>query len=324
MSFLYSEQKAQLRYDTILLYTENVYSNTTSKQSRLFKLQNFKDTKTYSGHVTIHTKKRISKAINIMLQSIEKQHIKNPITKRKEIFKLNFITLTISAKENHLTPKQGYSLLFKKFLQWLTKTIGVKTYIWKAELQKNGQLHYHITTDTWLHHSYIRNKWNYICAKAGMMEHYQKRYGHTNANSTDVHKVYKIRNLNAYLHKELTKSVQNETPTSGKLWDCSKNLKGQKYFTVYFDEIHEKLLFEASTIQDLKEFNGDNFTVIKGNRFLPKSLLTKQESEKYTNWILSIRNQNLLNFDTPEVRKSSYVPYELPKKKAVYQAPTLL
>jgi len=257
-------------------------------------LSNFKEAKTYSGKVTLHTKKRISKAINILLQSMEKQIIINPITKKKKVLKINFITLTISANERKLTAKEAYSKLFKPFLQWLTKTIGVKSYIWKAELTKKGQIHYHLTTTTWIHWSYIRNKWNYLLAKNNMLDNYIERYGHANANSTDVHKVYKIRNISAYLHKELTKSIQNETATSGKLWDCSTNLKGQKYFTILFDETHERLLAKIMKQQNLNEFSGDQFTLIKGNKLLSKQMLTPKELETYASWIMQIRRGNNL------------------------------
>lgn len=294
MSYLFSETLCQLRHDSLLIYNQPVYLGNYSKSQVRMKLSNFNDAKTYSGKVTLHTKKRISKAINIMLQSLPKQTIKNPITRRKEIFKINFITLTIHADERKLTPKEAYKLLFKPFLQWLTKTIGVTTYIWKAEFTKKGQIHYHITTGTWIHWKQIRNKWNYILAKNNMLDKYISKHHHANANSTDVHKVYKIRNISAYLHKELTKTLQNETTTSGKLWDCSTNLKGQKYFQVPFDTTHEIILAKIMKTMHLTELSGDQFTLIKGNKNLSKSMLTDKELSQYHNWILQIRRGNTL------------------------------
>lgn len=329
MPYLFSESMIQLRYDTLLHYEQPVYDDKYSKLHYNKMCQNFKKAKTYSGIITCHTKKRISRAINIMLQSLEKQKIFNPITKKREVFKLNFITLTISGKERRVTPKEGYAILLKPFMQWLTKTKNVHTYIWKAELQKNGQLHYHISTSTWIHHSEIRNKWNYLLAKAGLLDQYAATHNHTNANSTDVHKVYKIRNICAYLHKELCKNIQGMEnyitmltnkkivelekkgstdinriaitdniikEYSGKVWDCSTNLKGQKYYTVYFDEAHERLLYEASKKMELDEIRFDQFTLIRGNKNLTKMMLTSQEKEQYTAWLLSIRKQHLLEF----------------------------
>lgn len=294
MPYLFSEPVCQLRHDTLLIYNHAFYDLNKSKARTQFKLQNFKNASTYSGQVKLHTKKRISKTINILLQSAEKQIIKNPITKRKEVFKINFITLTISAEERKITAKEAYNKLLKPFIQYLTKTKGVKSYIWKAELTKKGQIHYHLTTTTWIHWSDIRNKWNYLLGKNNLLDHYISVHKHANANSTDVHKVYKIKNISAYLHKELTKSIQNETATTGKIWDCSTNLKGQKYFTVPFDEKHERILAKILAKQHLTEFCGDQFTIIKGNKDLSKQMLTPDESNIYANWILQIRRGNFL------------------------------
>lgn len=296
MAYLFSEQICQLRHDTLLLYNKPVYDYDPSPKLRLRNLCNFKEEKTYSGKVTMHTKKRISKAINIMLQSLEKQIIFNPVTRKREVFKLNFITLTVSALQKHLSSMEAYSTLLKPFLNWLTKTKGVKTYIWKSEKTKKGQIHYHITTTTWIHWYDIRNKWNYILAKNNMLDEYIKRYGHANANSTDVHKVYKIRNLSGYLHKELCKSIQNEGDNKGKIWDCSNNLKGQKYYSVYFDAVHEKRLVSIMKKMKLTEYTGDQFTVIKGTKELSKLILTPDEREVYAKWILTIRNTPTLGF----------------------------
>ena len=296
MPTVYVEPVCQLRHDTLLIYNQPHYSGEFSKAHRLRLQMNFKEAKTYSGKVTLHTKKRISKAINIMLQSLETQRFINPITRRKEVFKINFITLTVSAKENHLTAKDAYNKLLKPFLFFFSKTKGVNTYIWKAELTKKGQIHYHLTTSTWMHWSSIRNKWNYLLAKNDMLKEYIKKHGHANANSTDVHKVYKIRNISGYLHKELTKSMQNETATTGKLWDCSTNLKGQSYFRVPFDITHEKLLAKILSKQKLTEFSGDQFTVIKGTKELGRAMLTDSEKEQFANWITQIRGHNVLQF----------------------------
>lgn len=284
----------QLRYDNLLIYYEPQYSLSKSAKWKTLKLSNLHAAKTYTGSVTTHTKKRISKAINLLLQSAERKVFINPITHKKEVFKLNFITLTISGNERKLSAKEGYSLLLKPFLQWLTKTHNVNTYIWKAELQRNGQLHYHITTTTWIHWSTIRNKWNYLLSKNSLLDNYQKKHKHSNANSTDVHKVYKIRNISAYLHKELTKSLQNIDSTTGKIWDCSNNIKGQPYFRIDFDDEHEKMLLRIADVMKLTETVHDQFILIKGTKHISKMILNKVEINDYAKYIDKLRRTKTL------------------------------
>lgn len=129
-----------------------------------------------------------------------------------------------------------------------------------------------------------------------MLDNYIKEHGHANANSTDVHKVYKIRNISGYLHKELCKTLQNNIATNGKLWDCSQNLKGQNYYTIQFDTTHEKILAKIASRTYINEFTGDQFTVLKGPKELSKMMLTKDEREAYAKWIMQIRKTNTIKF----------------------------
>jgi hypothetical protein len=291
MPYLTSLPVLQLRHDALLLYYEPQYSLSLSAKWKQQKLSNFKEKKNYSGAVTLHTRKRISKAVTLMSQASEKKIIFNPITNRKEKFQFNFITLTISKFEKHLTPKEAYPIIFKPFLQWLTKSKNVNTYIWKSELQKNGQLHYHIVTNTWIHWKEIRNKWNYLLSKNGLLDNYIKNHNHANANSTDVHRVHHVKSMSRYLHKELSKSIQNSTATRGKIWDCSTNLKGEKYFLVPFDVEHEKLLMKADKKVKLTEIGNTQYTLIKAPEELTKYLLTKDEQIEFEKYILKIRRQ---------------------------------
>ena len=79
------------------------------------------------------------------------------------------------------------------------------------------------------------------------MREYILEHKSTNPNSIDIHKVYKIKNIQSYLTKELVKSQQQINPNkdnytdeyankSYKFWDCSTTLKGNQYFKLEFDE----------------------------------------------------------------------------------------
>ena len=55
-----------------------------------------------------------------------------------------FITLTLSSKWLKNENYEGY---VKKFIQTVRYKVGGFNYVWKSELQKNGNIHYHILTD---------------------------------------------------------------------------------------------------------------------------------------------------------------------------------
>jgi len=196
-------------------------------------------TETYTGKVSASTSKRIRRTVDILLQKSPKQTVWNPITNRPNDFRLTFLTLTISSKkiiEHRLAYKNGLS----PFLDWLRRR-GVKSYIWKAELQERGQIHYHITTNKFIRYDNIRDEWNRLQKKAGWLNEYFEEKGHWNPNSTDIHAVHRVKRLDLYLAKYIAK---NETAgkIKGKVWGCSKDLQGARYFSVDLTKHTEDLL----------------------------------------------------------------------------------
>lgn len=213
----------QIRFDSLLFYSLPLFKSTHQRNELNYK--------TYSGKVTSHAQKRIRKAVDILLQLSPPRLIQNPINDRFEMHTLSFITLTIPGKERRITAHEGNTELMAKWLLRMKRKADLKTYLWKAEFQKNGQLHYHVTTPSWIHYSLIKDEWNKIMAKAGLLTEWSKEHPGVTPNSTDVHKVYKIKNIAAYLQKYLSKSEQDKI-TVGKIWDCSMNIKTAKHFTI--------------------------------------------------------------------------------------------
>ena len=99
--------------------------------------------------------------------------------------------------------------MLEPFLRWMRQVHNTTLYIWKAERQKRGAIHYHITSNKFIHYQELRNKWNWLLSKHGLNESYVKEHQHNNANSTDVHSVKNIKNLAPYLIKYFTKTEQN-------------------------------------------------------------------------------------------------------------------
>lgn len=75
-----------------------------------------------------------------------------------------FVTLTLPAEQRH-TDRQLCSQLINPFFVWARKQKSVRYYIWKKELQANGNLHFHIIWDKAVNWRDIRNEWNKLCNK---------------------------------------------------------------------------------------------------------------------------------------------------------------
>lgn len=223
--------------------------------------------------------------------SAKPRKLENPITGKTHTHRLSYITLTIPDEKPILTPSEGYQKLLQHFIKWLRRNQYVKSYVWKAEYQTRGQLHYHITTPTFIHYQSIRDKWNNLIRENNLMKDYTKKTGSIDPNSTDIHEVYKIKNLASYLCKEFCKTIQNPVNTKGKLWDCSNNLSGAKYWTIDLTSKHQLLIDKILSEQKATEYTGDFFQFIKLKSLPAKNILTFNENILLTQFLNSITNK---------------------------------
>lgn len=273
----------QLRSDSICIYDEYLFPR--NKSGNYDRKANFKEAKTYQGGLSIHAKKRIERAIDVLLMTTPTKRIFNPVIGKKVQHRISFVTLTVSDNTKNVTAKDAYKSCVKPFLQWLQKTKKVDKYIWKAELQERGQIHYHITSDAWIHYKEIREKWNYLQKKAGYLDDFYNRYGHYDPNSTDIHEVYKIRSLSSYLKKYISKITQNDVKTKGKIWDCSEKLKGVKYPVFQLTEENEKRIVEALQEDSARGIYGEQWAIIQGKRKKVSEFLTNGQKYELVKWI---------------------------------------
>lgn len=270
---------------------------------------------TYSGEITTGSKKRLTRAISLLIQSTQERQVLNPVTNRMMSFKLNFITLTMPPSEFSGDAKFCHKNLLEPFLRTMRRKYGMRNYIWKCELQKNLNVHYHLTTDTFINLKNLRNEWNAILDRNNMLEGFKAKYGHSNPNSTDIHKVYKVRNFENYLIKYVTKKNESGHVLNAKVWDCSKALKTAKYFVI---EGSDRLGIELERLEREKvvtRYSADNFSIFKFENYDIRRLLTPDQYKAYFYHLKTIRNEKELYYQDYEKRPSwdyndfrSYLP----------------
>jgi hypothetical protein len=175
-------------------------------------------------------------------------------------FRLNFITLTLSAKQVHSDQVLKKELL-DRFLTLLRRKHGLRNYIWKAERQKNGNIHFHIITDTYLHFKEAQTLWNSLQAKLGYIQAYAKNTGKKNPPSTEVKAVRKLRKMQGYIAKYIMKD-DTEKPINGRLWYASASLLNTPKCTEIVDYKIDEEIERIITSEPVREYNGDFSTTI--------------------------------------------------------------
>lgn len=195
------------------------------------------------GVISAKAKSRIRNSIDwmLLLSTSKKVFRKNDGKLFK--FRLSFFTLTLASKQIHSDIQIKHDLL-NHFIVELHNKWNVKNYLWRAESQMNGNIHFHVTCDRYIPWWELRNTWNRIQDKLGYVARYSQnmqefhkngfkvrkdllanwsfekqlnaykvgqKEGWYNPNTTDIHSVRNIKNLSHYLAKEFTKN-QGKTP----------------------------------------------------------------------------------------------------------------
>lgn len=262
----------QVRNNCLVLYGQPELPPNHARNTEGFK-------KAYSGQMASGTQKRIRKALDIFLQLTPEKTIWNPVIQYFHPFRLGFTTLTIH-DEKQISGKEAHAKLLKPWLRW-AGTQGVRNYIWKAELQERGVLHYHVTVDSFLHMDSIRYKWNGLQKREGLLDNFARKHCHFNPNSTDVHSVKTVKDLEAYLAKYIAKSEQNQKSIGGKVWDCSVRLKDTR-FSWELDSATEKNILKAIKSNEADRIKLDNCEIIRFKN--PESLLSDNLKGLYSSW----------------------------------------
>ena len=245
--------------------------------------------------------------------------------KSKQSYKLhiNFITLTLSAKQMH---SDGFiqERMLKPFLKWM-KRKGNTLYVWRAETQFNGNIHFHITSNKYLHWEGIRNKWNDIQRKHGYINAYSLNNGDSIPNSTDVHGVKDITYMASYMTKYMGKNSDEKFTTryiplderplmsftigdfrldakgnvisirrnvECKVWSCSTELMNKRMSITEEDEGYSVIRQELESRCSQKQIEQARIFLYPNRKFF-KGLLEYTDEQLSRNKLNTIRNNSL-------------------------------
>lgn len=209
------------------------------------------------------SKKKLLDSINTMYFLSPSRKIKMKNDKWIYNYKCSFITLTLPTQQEH-TDVEIKKLCLNQFLVEIRKHYNVENYVWKAELQKNENIHFHLIIDQYIDFQALRRRWNRILNKLNYVDRYQQRMsklslieyhnlrnknnnisfsdsskayakgksnGWKNPNTVDVKSVHNKRNLATYLSKYVTKDVTKEDAEN--IDECRQAAFGRSWYRSY-------------------------------------------------------------------------------------------
>jgi len=242
----------------------------------------------FNGYLSNKAKREITKRLNYWLQALIFVNKRKPKLIKGRARKPVFVTLTLPAKQQHSDNEIKAKCLIP-FIQSLKRHYHVKYYFWIAEAQKNGNLHFHLIIDCYVHHSYIRARWNSNLAKLGYIGRFFSAHGNNNPNSTDVHIVGGFGLAIKYVVKYVQKS-KSFRPIEGRLHGISDELKIMKKFTTTIDNETSKFIDDAINQPKARVFLGEHFTVIFCEVFKLESFKESGISNEFESYLTDVYN----------------------------------
>ena len=162
-----------------------------------------------------------------------------------------FVTLTLSDKQRH-TDQHIKRYLLGNFITQIKRTYFVEHYFWKAEAQKNGNIHFHLIIDKFIPKENLTSIWNEI--QLDYVTTYSQRTGKTNPPSTQIEGIRNFKRISLYATKYALKDDGDEPARKieGRIWGCSDQLRCiQPYISNKLDEDRSILESELGQIEHL-------------------------------------------------------------------------
>lgn len=183
--------------------------------------------------------KRLKVKINGLLYMVDKSILLAGRNRHKVVF----ATLTLPSAQCH-SDTEIKSKCLNQLLTELRSVYGRLLYVWKAERQKNGNLHFHLLLNRYIPSRELRDRWNRILSKLGYIDAFEAKHGHRDPNSTDIHSLYRdkktgkrVVSVVSYMAKYMSK--EGDT-IEGRYWYASKELSAIDKITLCSPDIDDK------------------------------------------------------------------------------------
>lgn len=269
-----------------------------------------------TGVISCSSKKKIEKQLTTWIESIntfnEQKINQRTVKKHYPIF----LTLTLSAKQNH-TDNEIKRKILMPFIEKLKYNYAVKYYFWRAESQKNGNIHFHMIVDKYIDIESVKHYWNLAQEKLGYISEFEKKHNHTNPNSIDVRSARSVQNFVKYVLKYSLKD-SNDRKINGRLWGMSDELRILKGYRDVIDTKINSLLNKYIIEYQPTVFYSEHFTIFYLDDNYHKTELFRYLNEKLTKYYLSVYDYLYIHPPCPDLT-SFVLSYDVPDPIEYFQ-----
>lgn len=266
------------------------------------------------------TCKKIRKAVSVLNYFTEEKSI---LQQNGKIVtgRVSFITLTLPSSQQH-SDQFLTSNALKGFLDLCRKRGILANYVWRAEKQKKGNIHYHIITDEIVNYNTIYTLWNLQMERFGYLQRYtqkfaamtlfnycfsqenkntkrevlERRYRKGVAqewkrpNNTDVKYISDLQGVEKYLSKYLSKNANSDNIVKGRCWSRSQSVSNAVAAYYNDHEFNETAFNLAKDVLKKEVVSFDFFQMV---------MITVNSLKAWYPWLFDEIRKKVLPFQNP-------------------------
>lgn len=194
------------------------------------------------------------------------------VYKSMKIKTLGFITLTLPSQQQH-TDNEIKRHCLQPFLAELKRVYNMRHYIWIAEAQRGGNIHFHIITPTYIEKSELRAIWKHHINTLGYID----RCKYTDPPCTEIEGARSVKHAARYLAKYITKAETDKRKIEGRLWGIDTETEKLMSIDITQDEADEiyRSINKATTLLIESEYFNVYMLDIFSCPILHKYLVTR-------------------------------------------------
>ena len=184
----------------------------------------------YSGNISNNTKRSIRTMLTGWSRAIEVYNRSHGLTNSKDGRRIVFVTLTLPSKQAH-HDNEIKRVCLGAFIKNILRFSGAKYYFWRAESQKNGNIHFHLLFDCYIHKSVINYYWDSALSLLGYKTDIGEYHLNYSSTTTKIEAPRSNNSVSIYVVKYCLKN-DSSRKIEGRVWGCSDKLREISRFTI--------------------------------------------------------------------------------------------
>lgn len=232
--------------------------NTAATQEQFELMRKGREEKLILSEMSQNSQRKLRRCFGWLVYKVMNQ--KETATKRLNAIKRHMAVVTLSLTQDQWSTDEFIKKqCLNPFLTLLRKHHKNLDYVWKAERQQNGRIHFHLILDRYVAWEWLNNAWANILYKNGYMQEWKEGTRTIWPKCVDVRGCSKAKNAYLYLCKYLSKDV-GALGIEGRLWGASYGLVhlGKVEFSLSMDEMEK--IEEAVNNTTLIKITSEDFT----------------------------------------------------------------